>query len=227
MRKFLANSVAPMVVGLGLITAILYTDHSGLDKQSQMLQPTLQLNENCSATVVVSDEAVGTYLITANHCVKGAQTGVINYAADVLGNNAIVNIKYTTVDLDPINDLALIKTTTVGFAVAQVATEKPVEGQEAWTAGYPLGLPRMLSAGFYGLNMLIGEMDHQRASSLIAGGNSGGGLFVIEDGVYKLVGVTSKGMIDGRLPSMFTPIGLYSELAPIRALIDQNLVRWE
>lgn len=49
----------------------------------------------------------------------------------------------------------------------------------------------------------------------------------VEDGVYKLVGVTSKGMLSQIIPSMFTPIGLYSELDPIRSLIDRNLANWE
>ena len=229
MRKFVAKipvGLLPLLPIVALVVSM-YTLGESLDKQSQLLEPSVQINKNCSATVIASDRG-GTWLITAQHCVNGKPSGVINYATTVMeGVTVKADIPYKVVDEDVKNDLALIHTTTVGFKVAQVATEKPAEGQEVWTVGYPLSLPRQLSTGFYGLNVLVGEMDHQRASSFIAVGNSGGGLFVIEDGVYKLVGVTSKGMLSQTTPSMFTPIGLYSELGPVRSLIDRNLANWE
>ena len=229
MRNYAAKISAGFLalLSVGFLVAI-HPPFYSPDKQSQLLEPSVQINENCSATVIASDPEVGTFLVTAQHCVSGKKTGVINYATTFMDDVPLnVDIAYNVVDEDVQNDLALIHTTVTGFEVAQVATEKPAEGQEAWTVGYPLGLPRQLSMGFYGLNVLVGDMDHQRASSLIAGGNSGGGLFVVEDGVYKLVGVTSKGMVSQMVPSMFTPIGLYSELSPLRALIDRNLVNWE
>ena len=231
------NYAAKIMAGFLALTAVciiadgssrMYYGFDSPDKQSQLLEPSVQINKDCSATVIASDPLVGTWLVTAQHCVNGKKTGVINYATTVMdGVRFTVDIAYNVVDEDVKNDLALIHTTTTGFAVAQVATEKPTEGQDTWTVGYPLGLPRQLTAGFYGLNMIVGDMDHQRASDLIAGGNSGGGLFIIEDGVYKLVGVTSKGMVSQMIPSMFTPVGLYSELSPIRELIDRNLANWE
>lgn len=229
MRKFVAKIFGASLALLPIAAmAVVYSLVDGLDKQSQLLEPSVQINKNCSATVILSDKKVGTWLVTAQHCVNGKSSGVINYATTVMNGVTLkADIPYKVIDEDVKNDLALIHTTTVGFKVAQVATEKPAEGQEVWTVGYPLSLPRQLSTGFYGLNVLVGEMDHQRASSLIAGGNSGGGLFVIENGVYKLVGVTSKGLLSQIIPSMFTPIGLYSELGPVRSLINRNLANWE
>lgn len=219
---FVFDLLVPVAV-IGMVFLLVYAWASGptLDKQAQMLQPSVQINNNCSATVLSSSKPYGTILLTAYHCVDNKRQGNINYTTDVLGESKTVDIAYNTVASDSVNDIALIHTFAYGFKTAQLATQKPAEGQEAWTVGYPLGLPRQLSTGFYGLNMLVGGMDHQRASNFIAGGNSGGGLFVIEDGEYKLVGVTSKGMLSSMIPSMFTPIGLYSELKPIHDLLEE------
>lgn len=220
---FKTIQIALISVAMSVLTVVVsYSPPADIsDKQAQMLEPVLQINKNCSATVVSSDPIRGTYLVTAHHCIKGKSSGEITgYSTDVLGVSVEVKVPFSVSDEDEPNDLALLHTNHSGFKVALIATEKPTEGQTVWTVGYPLGLPRMLSMGFYSQDMLIGGMNHQRASSLIAGGNSGGGLFILEDGVYKLAGVTSKGLLSQWVPQMFTPIGLYTDLAPIHALVE-------
>lgn len=218
---FKSTMTALVSVALSVFVVSAQTSPIIPDKQAQMLEPVLQINKNCSATVVSSDLVRGTYLVTAHHCIKGKLRGeVTGYHTEVLGVDTEVKITFDVVNEDEPNDLALLHTPASGFEVAEIATEKPVEGQSVWTVGYPLGFPRMLSQGFYSQDMLISGMNHQRASSLIAGGNSGGGLFIIEDGVYKLAGVTSKGLLNSWVPQMFTPIGLYTDLAPIHALVE-------
>lgn len=230
MREFVAkNSEVFRVATLSMFSALAFLTGVVLalpstpisDKQAQMLEPVLQINKNCSATVVSSDPIRGSYLVTAHHCIDGKSAGEItSFSTDVLGVSVEVKIPFSVSDSDEQNDIALLHTAHSGFKVALIATQKPLEGQTVWTVGYPLGLPRMLSTGFYSQDMLLNGMNHQRASSLIAGGNSGGGLFILEDGVYKLAGVTSKGLLSQLIPQMFTPIGLYSDLKPIHDLVD-------
>lgn len=209
-----------LVGGLLLFAGIMFTGITPLDVKSQMLDPVVQINKNCSATVVSSTPEHGSFLITADHCVSGAKKFKINIKANFSGFNS-VEPDFDVVATDPVNDLAIIHTQAYGLTYALIATQKPTEGDQTWTVGFPLGLARLLSTGFYGTDEVIGPMNHQSSSSLIAGGNSGGGLFVVEDGAYKLVGVTSKGMINSMIPQMFTPIGRYSDLQPIHDIVNK------
>lgn len=214
--RFVMSVAALIVLTLGYVIATEET----LNKKSQMLDPVVQINKNCSAVVISSEEGKGSFLITADHCVTGAKEFKINIKGYF---NGFVSEEPTfkVVAQDPKNDLAVIHTDVYGLRYALIATQKPTEGDQVWTVGFPLGLNKKLSTGFYGQDVVVGGMNHQEASSLIAGGNSGGGLFVVEDGVYKLVGVTSKGMVHSMIPQLFTPIGLYTDLEPIHDILEK------
>lgn len=225
-KDYWINLIWGVMVVVGITSALALVSPgwtNNLDKRSQMLDPVVQINKNCSAVVVSSEEGKGSFLLTADHCVQGTKKFNINIKGYFNGFESL-EPTFSVVAQDPKNDLAVIHTPVWGLEYALIATQKPTEGDQVWTVGFPLGMSRKLSTGFYGQDVTVGSMNHQEASSLIAGGNSGGGLFWEEDGVYVLGGITSKGLIHSMIPQMFTPIGLYVDLEPIHEIIKEAKV---
>lgn len=203
----------------------------------KVVNPVVQLERNCSGVVIDVPEVTSTLIMTANHCVSDDATpdpeeksGYV-FVDDKDGATVVTTTKYVydVVVRDTGNDIALIKLRKEGLLLdsASLAHTDPVEGDDVWTVGYPLGQPRTITSGFFGgfssLNrdMTFNEFGNGRmvykASPAIYGGNSGGGLFSKVAGEYKLVGITDAGF------SAFFVVGFYNPQSAMNELLDKGL----
>ena len=162
--------------------------------QMFMYEPKTKETGVCS--VVVVEEGVA---LTAAHCKPGK------------GGKAIVvvgeeKLKVTEWKLYPGTDLARITVPGLKCDCVALASGRPAIDTPVIVVGYPYGIGKVLTRGevqgrvqFEGEELLL-------ATACIAGGNSGGGLFVVRDGVIYLVGITSRGSQEGCL-SLFVEVG--------------------
>lgn len=124
-------------------------------------------NRSCSAITVAPG-----LVLTAAHCVEG-MTGVIGHSNDRL-------------------DLALVQSPTVQCPCARIADREADRDEIVYVVGFPHGLGQVVSIG-----TSQGVFDHEGmpygrrlvTTATVAGGNSGGGVFVFRDGQFQLVGV--------------------------------------
>ncbi len=185
----------------------------------QMLAPVVQLEHNCSGTVIYSGPVKKadpkaaadlfknvTLILTAQHCVSDVLgTFIVN--VPVYQRGRVVQeqaFKAKVRSTDHRADLALVeliddRTVFSNIVTLGPAEALPLEGADVWTVGYSLGLIRTLTDGHFGgrewLEFQGKEREYFRASSAIAGGNSGGVLFQKNDaGAYEQIGVTVLGI---------------------------------
>jgi S1-C subfamily serine protease len=182
--------------------------------QKQAVDTVLQLNRNCSGTVVDIGVPSSTYILTANHCTteeaaNDAQRGMVSVDEKVHGKLISTELlPYDVVVRDTAKDLAIVKVRKEGLFLptAKIAKEDPREGEQVWTIGYPLGLTRTVTEGRMGDYEAINKdmtADNfgdapdgrvmYRATPALYGGNSGGGFFIKRNDDYLLVGVSDAG----------------------------------
>lgn len=196
-------------VGLSLCASAYAADLTKM--QDQMLAPVIQLNGNCSGSIIYSDRDdetgdVTTYVLTARHCVKDApkkdmavDVPVYQKMRIVKKDRFIARVKAQ----DSRADLALLELKDKQTFIAKTATIAPegelfTMGEPVWTVGYPLGMALTITGGYFGsietVNYPTDGVEYFRATPDIAPGNSGGTLFHMnKDGNYELIGVTTAG----------------------------------
>lgn len=193
--------------------------------QEEMLGVTVQLNGNCSGTLIYSDRDkktgdVDTYILTAAHCVKGSESKNMTVDIPVYQENRVVKresyvAKYKTKSFSA--DLAvveLIDKKTYFDKVATLPGEKiSIEmGDRVYTVGYPMGLGLTITEGLFSSYDSINfpkrneDTEYYRATPDIIGGNSGGALYHKRpDGKYELIGVTTAGIRGAPYMGFYTP----------------------
>lgn len=200
-----------------------------LDKmQAQMFSPTVQLNGNCSGTVVWSkrDEKSGevaTYVLTAKHCVsnkdKDQEVDVPIYHDNLLVKKEryIARVHGTFFGAD-IGLFRLKDKQTLFQNVAKLAPAQPSVrmGEDVWTVGYPLGWSLTVTEGLFGVIEVVDfdkpGQEYYRATPDITGGNSGGGLYRKNGaGDYELIGITTAGARGLPFIALYTPVGKVHE----------------
>jgi len=199
----------------------------------QAVEPVVQLNRNCSGVVVKVGDPNITYIVTAQHCVDGEESGFVTI--DVKDRAKVVKTTQYVFDIvrqSKNDDLAVIKLReeALRLASANIATEDPVEGEKVWTIGYPLGLTRTITDGYYGgysdlpknmrgmPNTPFGNGNPKyRATPPIFGGNSGGGLFKKVGDDFQLVGISDAGF-----PSFFVA-GFYNPQEEINKIVKEAM----
>jgi S1-C subfamily serine protease len=187
------------------------------------VEPTVQVNRDCTGTVVLSAAdnkgVVESYILTARHCVDG-QTAKVHtvYVANYDDGRIVSEVAYkaraSTCYGHALALLKLIDTKTVLPSVAKIAARDVglFEGEPVTVIGHPAGLRRTVVTGQFGGRDSVEfpargtATEYFRASPIISGGNSGGPLFhQAPDGSYELIGVVSAG-IPGTAVSLFVPI---------------------
>lgn len=191
----------------------------------QMFTPSVQLNKNCSGTIIYSDRdkesgKVNTIVLTAKHCVDSTdqRLDVMTYVYDKRNRLKTEEAhKARVLGTSYKSDLALIKLDDQDtiFKTAKVAPKETGEslvfGQDVWNVSYPLGGSQNLSVG------TLGRVEHidafktktgefYRMSPDVAPGSSGSGMFQKTTGDYELIGVVT-GMYTGwSFTGLITPI---------------------
>ena len=198
--------------------------------QKKAINPVVQLERNCSGVVIDIGQLTDTWIVTANHCVEDEKSGHINI--DVKDRAKLVETKtyvFDVVTRSTGTDLAVLKLRKEGLMLdsASIASDDPVEGEHVWTVGYPLGLTKTVTEGFYGGFMSLTEdmtfdtdgnsREVYRATPAIFGGNSGGGMFMKRNNSYQLVGIADAGFMN------FFVAGFYNTQKDINQIVNRAL----
>jgi len=203
MKRYLLAALLCLVPGIA---------HAG-DYLKEIVEPTVQLNYNCSGTIIRStrdDETgkVSTYVLTAKHCT--ANTGDPGYVQMFEFDKRWKRIEERRIFSNVFgqyykHDLAIIKLKDeerLFKNVAKIAPADFIPGlfQQVKVVGYPLALAKVVSddGSFvetmdFSFRGMDGEKEFQVFDAHVAGGNSGGGIFAEIDGEWQLIGVTSMG----------------------------------
>lgn len=206
----------------------------------QMFSPSIQLNKNCSGTLIYSDRdkekgTVNTIALTAKHCIDAADqrldvmTYVYNKSNRLITEEAH---KAKVLGMSYKSDLALIKLEDQNtiFPVAKVAKKETGEslkfGQDIWNVSYPKGGSRTLTQGVLGYVEIVDAFktktgEFYRMTPDIAPGSSGSGMFQNTTGDYELIGVVT-GMYSG-----FSYMGLITPIEEINEYLDVAKTTYE
>lgn len=225
-----------LLVGLAFIfasfTYVYAADSVELAKlQRQVLGVTVQMNGNCSGTIIRSqrDQKTGevqTLILSAGHCAIDKDADQFADVPVYQNNQIVKKERYIARVLGVFYDgdlsLFVLKDKQTYFPfVAKIAPENAplYMGEEVWTVGYPLGMSLTITEGLFGAietnDFAKSGSEYYRATPDIAGGNSGGALYHKNaEGDYEMLGVTTAGMTG--LPF----IALYTPLAKIRQYLS-------
>ncbi len=177
----------------------------------QALSPVVQVNRNCSGSIIYSDRDektgnVETLVLTAKHCIEKANSightiYLPSYQVGRLVKEDAYKAKVQAQDYAA--DLALLvlsDTQTLIPRVAKLAPGKAIfmAGEDVYAVGYSRGLTRTVTKGMLSSMESVPfpnpskDNEYLRATSQIAGGNSGGALFHInETGEFEQLGVAT------------------------------------
>ena len=194
--------------------------------QTDMLTPSVRVNDNCSGTIIKSqrDDKTGdvvTYVLTAKHCLDG-QSKVANEVDIPVysdGNRLIAEhtIFANVWRQDRSSDLAilvLLDRQTIYAPVAVVADKASAiyAGTDVWASGYPRGVALTLTRGI--LNHLVRaavagtpEREYYHSTASVSPGSIGGGLYrQTESGGYEIIGVVSARSAKDDYLTLITPL---------------------
>lgn len=171
-----------------LLTAWATIAHA--DIVSEIMEPSAKVitaGGGGSATAIKYDPYIGTYLLTNWHVVRGNEDELsVQFYGHEESHKVFVH------SVDAVNDLAILVTTYQHTKFAKIG-KKPKLFDDVMCVGASLGHPVAPSKGIVtGVNVkMFGTRFFHRMDCNIAPGNSGGGMFTIQDGEWKLVGVPS------------------------------------
>lgn len=247
------TKVAATFAILGTIVAVglLYSGKAKAEellsdqKVTQMVVPSVQLNKNCSGTIIHSDRdkesgKAETYVISAKHCVDKVDQKIDINIADYSDNNRMLSEtawKAKVIGTSYKSDLALIKLDTDQKVFVHIATIAPKDikltfGQKVYSVSFPMGFSKTFTEGTLGfvenldkslVDLGSSSGDFYRATPDITGGSSGSGLFIQTGGdipEYQLVGVLTAGFTRGTFMNLYTPI------EEIREYVDTASKKW-
>lgn len=230
------NLIAAIALSVAAAIAFASPAMAGnLKLQDQVLSATVQLNGNCSGTVIHSkrDEKSGdvrTVVLTAAHCVDQSMQKDQDVDLPVYqGNRVVKKERYIGRVIGKYykRDLALIELKdkdTLFQKVARIAEAEPAVamGDYVITVGYPGGMGLTITEGLFGSYETIdypsAGTEYFRATPDITGGNSGGAMYqVTAAGDYRLIGVTTA------VWRCCNFMGLYTPAAEIHAYLKTAL----
>lgn len=199
--KAVAYGAIGVTALLIMLAGLIYPAKAGETEYQEMFKPTVQINENCSATVIRSgmvDGVAQTHVLTAKHCVSGNE-GVLNIKQQDNEGKIVYETRayYDVLRKAYGPDLALLELRDPVhiYPAAKVAERLQVTtGDDVWAVGYPLGLFKIMTKGVFTdtIQKPFGKSeDYYITSTDVTFGNSGGGLYQKVDGHFELIGVTS------------------------------------
>lgn len=203
--------------------------------RDEVLAHTVQINGNCSGTLIYSDRDkktgdVETVILTARHCIANIDKQDVFVDFPVYQKNRVVKKDRYIARVKAQSykaDLALVslkdkqtyfdKVAKLGGDDVDIAMGDPVV-----TVGYPLGNALTVTSGLFGsletINYPSDGVEYYRATPDIVGGNSGGAMYhKTATGAYELIGVTTA------VHRMYTFFGLYTPAADIYEFLKVSL----
>ncbi|MBA3776755.1 MAG: trypsin-like peptidase domain-containing protein [Betaproteobacteria bacterium] len=200
---------------------------------AEMLAPVVQLEHNCSGSVIHSAPdnmgRVETFILTAKHCVAdvGAHQLTVNIPGFDADSRLVREIAYkaTVIARYDAHDLALLKLADTETVLTDVVSLAPADlkmqrGEDTWAVGYPVGLVQTLTVGIFtsrntipwGPEGVTRDFEYFRATADVAPGNSGGALFrQADDGRYEQIGVLTGTAKAGNHLALWVPIDVVHE----------------
>lgn len=181
--------------------------------KSQMIEPVVKINQNCSGTIISSDKdgdgKVKTQILTAKHCISD-DAGQLNIEVTDRGKPIYdKNIWYDLDRKDYKSDIAVITLRDVEtiYPSATIAIEELVEmGDEVFVVGFPRAGIKTITRGLFSGFDMMDDKPLYRATPALTFGNSGGALFQRNGDSYELIGVTSMKYRDSEFMNMFVPL---------------------
>lgn len=196
--------------------------------KSEMFDPSVQLGEFCSGTLIyserdASDGKVTNMILTAKHCVdKVGQDIEVNMPIYNKKNQIVKKTTYraNVWGISSKSDLALLKLKddeTYFLNVARVASDERADSlvfaEPVFNVSFPLGWSQTFTEGTFGrietvdsFSSLSDTKEFFRATPDIAPASSGSPLFAqADDGGYELIGTLTGGAIPFTFISLYTP----------------------
>lgn len=201
MLKFLLSALAAIIL-VGCTPTVPAVSYS------QLRDATWQLHtgENgvCSAVQITK-----TTLLTAAHCK--------NDNMSVAGRKAVI------LKVDESKDLMLLFVPGLPGNGIPLASKAPSVDSEVVVVGFPLGLGEVLTEGRVQSFIINPEIPSyvMLMTAPIVFGNSGGPMFVKENGVYKVAGIVSAVAVAnlGFFPNLVTHLGFAVKLEAIKEFL--------
>lgn len=212
--------VLAVLIVLGLSASMTRADET---MREEMLYPSAQVfagQGRGSATAVRVDSIMGTYLVTNYHVVTGNLDDLeVQFYGQEERHQAYVH------SIDPQHDIAIIIVRYEHEYVAMVGNPPDVF-DEVYCIGGSLGEGLAPSGGIIsGVNYRVfGTRFMTRTDCNIAPGNSGGGMFALQDGHWRYVGMPSLGRVLnlGFTQVPITFLGLAVRVEEIRMHLHQH-----
>lgn len=194
--------IAPIV---GAVLGVVALGWVSYDFKKDVMNASVQIGEFCSGVVIpdpFEDDGIQLTVLTAKHCVSdiAPRTDIpVTYRIEEDGYVIDkVTVSFRTKAFSDTSDLALLQSNGVFPVdlVYDIISDYDVDqGDGVYAIGYPLGGSQVITSGYAGaIDDLTKEGPGivRRSSTVVTGGNSGGGLFYIDAlGRYRLVGVCS------------------------------------
>lgn len=202
----------------------------------QMIDPSVQIADYCSGTVIddpdLSDGIQDT-ILTAKHCTKAVGDEIKITIPEYVDGRVSSQKEFTfKVTHQSESDVALLQrdhdvNNPFSLPHAAIYDGSLEHGTKYWVVGYPMGLPKLVTEGYLGwimklpaLSSMSKSTEFRLGTAAIAGGNSGGGIFVKNWlGDYELAGTVSAGIMNGF--TVTTNLGCYTPLEEIQAFLKE------
>ena len=164
----------------------------------------------CSGTVIGKG-----LLLTAAHCFEDPSFKLEN---TYIGRYKMLEI----VAKDTATDLAVVRFASKGHAVGEIAKKTPAVDTSIVVIGYPMGVGNQILTEGRIQGYDIPNLSHyMNISAPIGPGNSGGPVYAIEGGKYKLVGVVSA-VIGTGFGAIVPHLGFAVNLKTIQTFLLKN-----
>lgn len=214
-------SIAVLATGLSVPTT---GDAEYVDTK---VEASVQLGKFCSGTFIedpIVSDGIQPTVLTARHCTSGMRTPAAGIGQVItISNESGINQDFEVVLVSEESDVAILQPVDKNWSderivTADVVTEEVTYkfGEKVWAVGYPGGTGKTMTDGYLGYleevpafgAVSISKL-FQKATVLSIGGSSGQGMYVLEDGDYRLMGVLTGGL--GPFASYYTPLGELQE----------------